>query len=272
MKLIFIDVDGTLYSGKIKGVPDSAKKAIKQARKNGHKVIVCTGRTKKACLQSIDFEVDGYIATCGSHVEYHGKDLYDDPFTKDEVECFQQLARKYTVGYVMDGTNGTYCDRFGYLSHYKYLIGGRMNEEGQARLAKRGCFKEEAYQDDVIYKFGLYFFGDQFYKMFKERMMDGFDLNINAGIAKKLIYYVELTKEKNTKESGVCKIVEYVGLSNEDTIAIGDSMNDIGMIEHCNIGIAMGNGVEAVKEKADFVTKDILEDGIEYAFKKYGLI
>ena len=111
-------------------------------------------------------------------------------FTKTEVETFQQLAYKYTVGYVMDG----------------------------------------------------------------------FDLNINAGITKKLIYYVELTKEKNTKESGIRKIVEYVGLSNEDTIAIEDSMNDG--------GIAMGNGVDYAKEKADFVTKDILEDGIEYAFKK----
>ena len=44
-KIIFIDVDGTLvdYENKL---PASADKAIKQARKNGHRVYICTGRSK----------------------------------------------------------------------------------------------------------------------------------------------------------------------------------------------------------------------------------
>lgn len=50
IKVIFLDVDGTLcnYEGVI---PESAKQAIKQARKNGHKVYICTGRSRAEVYQ-----------------------------------------------------------------------------------------------------------------------------------------------------------------------------------------------------------------------------
>ena len=52
-------------------------------------------------------------------------------------------------------------------------------------------------------------------------------------------------------------------------MAIGDQDNDIDMIEYAKIGIAMGNGTEKIKEKADYVTKTIEENGVIYAIEKF---
>ncbi|WP_411830062.1 HAD hydrolase family protein [Metasolibacillus meyeri] len=59
-------------------------------------------------------------------------------------------------------------------------------------------------------------------------------------------------------------------LSKEESIAFGDSENDIDMLDLVDIGIAMGNASEKLKQVADFVTKDSDKDGIAYALKHYG--
>ena len=52
-----------------------------------------------------------------------------------------------------------------------------------------------------------------------------------------------------------------------ETVAMGDSENDLPMLEYADISIAMGNGVKEVKEKADYVTDKIDNDGLYKAFK-----
>ena len=48
-KYVFLDIDGTLYSPQIGKIPDSAMDAIRQARANGSKVFLCTGRSLAGC-------------------------------------------------------------------------------------------------------------------------------------------------------------------------------------------------------------------------------
>ena len=54
--------------------------------------------------------------------------------------------------------------------------------------------------------------------------------------------------------------------------ALGDSLNDMEMIRHAGVGIAMGNAVDALKENADYVTKDIADDGFAHALRQLCLI
>ena len=68
------------------------------------------------------------------------------------------------------------------------------------------------------------------------------------------------------------KYIAYAGISQKDTVAFGDGPNDFDMIEYAGIGVAMGNAVEALKRRADFVTKGIDEDGVAYAMEELGLI
>ena len=68
MKVIFVDIDGTLYDHFNKVVPESALLAVEKAREKGHKVIICTGRSLCRSRQFINLPFDGYIFGAGTVV------------------------------------------------------------------------------------------------------------------------------------------------------------------------------------------------------------
>ena len=82
----------------------------------------------------------------------------------------------------------------------------------------------------------------------------------------------EITMKGINKSYGMRKYLELHGLSREDTIAFGDGPNDLDMIEYAGIGVAMGNARQELKDIADYVTKDISDNGIKYAMEHFGLI
>ena len=61
IKAVFFDVDGTIFSLKTKSIPDSTRKAIKNLREKGIKVIVATGRSINDLNHIKDFEFDGFL-------------------------------------------------------------------------------------------------------------------------------------------------------------------------------------------------------------------
>ena len=74
------------------------------------------------------------------------------------------------------------------------------------------------------------------------------------------------------KAAGIQKFLDKEGLTRSNTMAFGDGENDMAMLRYAGIGVAMGNGKETLKEKADYVTTDIDDDGIANALIHFGLI
>ena len=74
------------------------------------------------------------------------------------------------------------------------------------------------------------------------------------------------------KSYGMEKYLEYVGLTRKDAIAFGDGPNDLDMLSFAGIGVAMGNARDTVKANADFITRDVEQDGIAYALKELGIL
>ena len=74
------------------------------------------------------------------------------------------------------------------------------------------------------------------------------------------------------KHIGIDKIIEHYGIKLEETIAFGDGENDISMIKHAHIGVAMGNANKEVKEIADYITDDVDNEGVYKALKHFNLI
>ncbi len=64
-------------------------------------------------------------------------------------------------------------------------------------------------------------------------------------------------------------ILSKLGISYEETLAIGDSSSDVEIIKACGVGIAMGNAPDNIKAIADDVTLANVDDGLAHAFEKY---
>ena len=81
-------------------------------------------------------------------------------------------------------------------------------------------------------------------------------------------YNMEIFPNGCNKDVGIRILAEKYHIPQEDTVAIGDSDNDVAMIEYAHIGIAVANAMEVLKEKADYITKSNDEDGPAIVLKK----
>ena len=84
--------------------------------------------------------------------------------------------------------------------------------------------------------------------------------------------FADVDTKGGGKHIGVDKIIEYYKIDISETMAFGDGGNDLSMIEHCAIGIAMGNANEKLKKAADYITDDVDNDGIYKALKHFKII
>jgi len=108
-KLIFLDVDGTLvdYHNRI---PESAIKAIRQAREKGHLVYVCTGRSKAEMQPELwEIGLDGMIGGNGSYVEHHGQVLMHQLISKEDAAKIVDWLTERHLAFYLESNNGLFA-------------------------------------------------------------------------------------------------------------------------------------------------------------------
>ena len=84
--------------------------------------------------------------------------------------------------------------------------------------------------------------------------------------------FCDILPEGGGKPNGLRQTLAHLGLTREQCIAFGDGGNDVTMLEYAGIGVAMGNACEEAKAAADYVTDDIMKDGLAKALEHFGLI
>ena len=98
-----------------------------------------------------------------------------------------------------------------------------------------------------------------------ERLTDALTLIPNRG-------YAEAVPAGCCKSDGMRRLLETAGMTREDSVAFGDSGNDIDMLRYAGIGVAMGDAPEAVQAAADFVTGTLGESGVSGALRNLGFL
>ena len=84
--------------------------------------------------------------------------------------------------------------------------------------------------------------------------------------------FCDILPEGGGKPNGLRQTLAHLGLTREQCIAFGDGGNDVTMLEYAGIGVAMGNACEEAKAAADYVTDDVMKDGLAKALEHFGLI
>lgn len=87
-------------------------------------------------------------------------------------------------------------------------------------------------------------------------------------ITSSLYNNLEVNDAKATKGQALKRLADYLNIPMEAVMAFGDGGNDLSMIQAAGTGVAMANGLEAVKAAADYITLDNDQDGVADAIEK----
>lgn len=275
-KIIFLDVDGTLvdYENRL---PESAVKAVRRARENGHRVYICTGRSKAEVYSELwDIGLDGMIGGNGSYVEDRGHVVMHQLITLDQCRRIVDWLHERKLEFYLESNNGLFAsEEFAVkaepaVKEYRRRKGKEDADKATvATVFPDMIYGGELYRDDlnkVSYLLGSY----QDFLDTKEQFPDL--ENGTWGGAGEIALFGDLGVKGITKGNAISHLLEYLGAKREDTIAFGDAKVDIPMLEYCQVGVAMGNGGPEIKAMADFVTEAVEEDGLYHAFVRLGLI
>lgn len=244
--------------------------ALRQAHAGGHILCICTGRTYCEIPEEMK-KFDGMICAAGACVMWKNRILLAQYFSDQEKKQVMDLLEEADAVYTMEGFDNLYMKKENYERFVRRLDGCSEEEREILKLFEGTCFHAEAEEMKKIHKCS-YFYAEKEDEWFRERLkkwgmgLAAFsqgDARGNSG---------EITKNAFTKGSAVRLLSDYLEIPIEDTIAIGDSENDLAMLRTAGIGIAMGDALDYVKEAADDVTASVDEDGVYHAFRKYGLI
>lgn len=273
-KLIFLDIDGTLTEGGRDMPPLSAQRAVKEAREKGHLVYICTGRNYAMLRPLLAYGFDGFVGSAGGYIMCRDQVVYDCPMTREQQDKTLKLLRKNGIFCTMEGRYGSYTDE-----GFKEFLAEKGKEDGNSELLRWREHLEESldvrpmeeYDGEPIYK--IVFMcerGDQLAEP-REALEEEFQFCIQDEDDRGVING-ELINRKFDKGRGVERVCRHLGIDVEDTIAFGDSMNDVEMIETAGVGVCMENGSATLKKLADEICPAVTADGLQKTFDKYGLI
>jgi hypothetical protein len=275
-KLIFFDIDGTLvgFDGKI---PDSTYRAIDMARSKGHKVFICTGRSRCQIYDFLlEYGFDGIIAATGAYVEYEGSAIRRETIGGEKIAGLIRYFEQEKIAYALQA-----ADRQIATPESMEVMRGHF-EKMRAKLKltdEPQVFDDMKLVQDLPTnpeKYGfaeklIYYCSPRGLREVAEAIAPNFEVTATS-FEKPDETCGEVTMAGVNKASGMRILGDYLHCPREDMIAFGDGPNDIDMLEYAGTGIAMGNAGENVKTVADMVTDRIDEDGIYNALKKMGII
>ncbi|MCD7894764.1 MAG: Cof-type HAD-IIB family hydrolase [Erysipelotrichaceae bacterium] len=275
-KIIFLDIDGTLTMPDI-GVTDKVKYAIKKARENGNYVFICSGRNK-AGVRSLEYiGFDGLICCAGGYIEVNGQKIYESALSDDKLKLARDVFDRNHVLYNMEATHLTFQSKAMSEMFVSQRLDGNMNSELQRMInEEKDMFNIHSFEDFEanpmpIQKMSFICQDISQLDEPKEVLSKDFNFVVHDVFSRNTING-EIIVKGTDKGKAIHKVVDYLGLSIEDTIGFGDSMNDLQMIQTCHRGVVMGNGSDELKQYATTICESVRDDGIYHELDRLGLI
>lgn len=266
IKLIAIDIDGTLLNEE-NILAQETIDAITEARTQGIKVVLCTGRPLtgvKKYLKKLNISGSNEYAITfnGAQVQdADGNIIEKSALNYQDFIKLEQLSHKLNTNFQIETADYIYATNRN-LSPYSvaesYLVNMPIRVRTPEEITKNiEIVKAMLIADpDVI---------DAAEPKVPESLLN------HLSMVKSEPVFLEFMNQKASKGQALSKLAEQLNLTAENVMAIGDQGNDITMISYAGTGVAMGNGIDKLKSIANVVTKTNKENGVAYAIRNFAL-
>lgn len=273
-KIIFLDIDGTLTEPGSNEPPESAVRAIEQARAQGHYVFLCTGRNYDMLSPLLKYGFDGIVASSGGYIECGNKVIYDCPMTEEQRQTAMRILQENGVFRTVECLDGSYTDE-----GFKEFLRANASEGSNSEMLRWREQIEKSlniqpmkeYRGQPVYKIVIMSRSKDQLVQPRKALESDFDFCIQDEDKNGFING-EVVNRQFDKGRAVQRVCSYLHIPMCDSIAFGDSMNDKEMLEAAGVSICMQNGSEKLKKLADEICPPVWENGIHDAFIKHHLI
>lgn len=256
IKIIFFDIDDTLRNSKTGFIPSTIPTAFKQLRDKGILTGIATGRGIFGVVPELKaLKPDFFVTLNGAYIEdKKGNVIYSNKIAKDKLEEYITWTKEVGIDYGLVGSHAAK------LSRRTEMISQAIDP-----IYPDLEVDPDFYQKEDIYQ--LWTFEEQ-----------GDDLVLPDTLAStlRMVRWHEHSSDvvpiSGSKAAGVAKVVDQLGLKPENVMVFGDGLNDLELFDYAGISVAMGISHEKIKEKADYITKTLEEDGIFDALEGFGMV
>lgn len=255
IKIVFFDIDGTLFKLHTNEMSSKTLETLQRLRANGIKICIATGRSPMGLPVFEGVEFDAYLTYNGSYCYADDTTIFSNSLLDEDVNQIlnnaAKMGRAVTVALKSEmSSNGVDAD----LEHYMAVenLDLEVSED----------FEQKAKSE--IYRVMLACCPQEY---------DAILENVKqAKIATWWDRAVDIIPANGGKGMGIAAMLEYYGYDKSEALAFGDGNNDIEMLQAVGTGVAMGNASEDLKAVADYICKDVSEDGIYWYCKENNII
>lgn len=253
--IVFFDIDGTLLDLN-KQIPASTKQAIEKLKQNNVYVVIATGRAP-FMFEAIREElgITSFVSFNGQYVVFEGETIYNNPMKQKELKDLYQhsSANSYPMVFMNEKKMRA---SVGNHPHITESLGSLQFAYPEV--------DPSFFEDHTIYQALLFC---------KPEQEQQFRSNHNVfDYVRWHDYSCDVLPGGGSKAIGVQKLLDAAGLSQANSYAFGDGLNDLEMLEEIGTGVAMGNAVPELKQVADYTTDHVDHDGILTGLKYCGLL
>lgn len=263
-KLLFFDIDGTIITESDEGrmIPDSLVPALEKLKHNGHLCFVNTGRSYaeiEPLIRKLPFL--GFVCGCGTHIISGSETLLSAtiPFSLGN-EIIADIY-KHDYEFVLEGKDSVYYKDTPYQTQI-----GTFRKEHENSVPDAVHYITALAKDLTFDKFCIWLKSGQSLDGFYEKYSDTLTFIDRKG------GFYEIMPKGYSKATGIAFLENHFQIPHEHTIAIGDSTNDLPMLEYAAYSIAMGNSKKELFPVVDYVTGSVMNDGIYTAMQHLDLI
>lgn len=255
-KVLFVDVDQTLYDN-INGIiyPSTIEVLKKLSKREDVDIFLATGRSISTIdhLKPIIPYFKGFVTNNGQTVVVNSKIIFERPISPKIVKKLEDYANteKIPMAYV-----GDYNAYVNFISHQSSLALLKFHIYSVQNL------NNEPYKASMPIK-QFWFFGNQDQIKKAQENIPELDFVNWPGD-----FGCDAIMKGFSKKDGIEAVIEYYKYDQNNTYAIGDGDNDVGMFKCVEHSIAMGNGTEKAKANAKYLADDITKDGFAKALTK----